>query len=369
MIRRLYIDNYRCFRNFQLKLDDLPCSMIIGGNGVGKSTIAEVLSVFRGIGSGVADINALMPRNVRRVGTLDEVKTAGGKSDVVSLEIEVGDGESVWVYSLVFGSVGMKYEVVDETLMCGERKLFDRSQHLLSRTSVGLAVMADAKGETGIRRFQDLLKSIVVVRPTPRMMVDESMLSDEPLKVDCSNFASWIFSLLSSNTATSERFREYMTCVMPDFVGITRSPTECSGSALIVQFKTDRKDEIISYSFDLLSDGEKCQFVAGAMIASNLAEDNLVCFWDEPDNYITTAEIDNLLPALCNSFSKRGQLIVTSHSREAILAFGENEVLSFRRAGHIHAVLPPTSVKEMRARKEFSGSLDAALQSGKVVRG
>ena len=56
MIRRLYIDNYKCFSNFELRLDKLPCSMIIGANGSGKSTVAEVLSLFAAIGQAATPI-------------------------------------------------------------------------------------------------------------------------------------------------------------------------------------------------------------------------------------------------------------------------------------------------------------------------
>jgi len=37
MIKRLYVDNYKCLVNFDLKLDEL--SLLLGLNGSGKSSV------------------------------------------------------------------------------------------------------------------------------------------------------------------------------------------------------------------------------------------------------------------------------------------------------------------------------------------
>ncbi len=45
MIKRLYIDNYKCLVNFDLKLDEL--SLLLGPNGVGKSSVLDVVYALR----------------------------------------------------------------------------------------------------------------------------------------------------------------------------------------------------------------------------------------------------------------------------------------------------------------------------------
>ncbi len=45
MIERVYIDNYKCFVNFELHLRDVQ--LIMGGNGSGKTTFFDVIESVR----------------------------------------------------------------------------------------------------------------------------------------------------------------------------------------------------------------------------------------------------------------------------------------------------------------------------------
>ena len=45
MLTRLYVDNYKCLVNFDLRLGREH--LLMGGNGSGKSTVLEVLSALR----------------------------------------------------------------------------------------------------------------------------------------------------------------------------------------------------------------------------------------------------------------------------------------------------------------------------------
>jgi ABC-type branched-subunit amino acid transport system ATPase component len=80
MLQRLYVHNFRCLVNFELSLKGLSSSLLIGKNGVGKSTVAKVLEIFQSVG-----------RGINRVGKLVEPKDfAHGHSDLpIRFEIEV----------------------------------------------------------------------------------------------------------------------------------------------------------------------------------------------------------------------------------------------------------------------------------------
>ena len=365
MIRRLYIDNYKCFSNFELRLDKLPCSMIIGANGSGKSTVAEVLSCFSAIGRGVSDINGILPKSAKSV-----LKTAQD-SGIITLEIEVGDANRVWVYSIGVKPDGDRYRVMAEKLTCGEAVLLDRSKLMLLDNVVAMAFMADGQQSvTMIRDCRNVLASIYVLRPLPQGMSSMVTTKDGyPLRVDASNFASWLPRILASDNKAYDAFEKYLKCVLSDFINVQFPNTTVEGRVLMVAFKTGtiNPGEVFTLGFDCLSDGEKCQFIAASLIALNVHVPNLAVFWDEPDNYITTSEVAYLLPALCNSFQKSGQLIVSSHSREAIATFGENEIISFRRSSHYLPVRQPQTAQEMRTSGILTGSLDEAIQNGDVV--
>ena len=59
MFQRLYVNNFRCFENFEFKPDSTSV-LLIGKNGAGKSTLARVLKIFQGIGRGVNRVGELV---------------------------------------------------------------------------------------------------------------------------------------------------------------------------------------------------------------------------------------------------------------------------------------------------------------------
>jgi predicted ATPase len=54
MIRRIYIDNYKCLVNFELQVDAL--TLILGANGAGKSAILDVLVALRQLLDGTVKV-------------------------------------------------------------------------------------------------------------------------------------------------------------------------------------------------------------------------------------------------------------------------------------------------------------------------
>jgi len=66
-----------------------------------------------------------------------------------------------------------------------------------------------------------------------------------------------------------------------------------------------------------------CAFV----LAANDAYGPLVCFWDEPDNYLAPSEVGHFVLALRKEFQSGGQLITTSHNIEAISRFSDDNTV------------------------------------------
>ena len=356
MITRLYIDNFRCFRNFEIRFDETSRSaMIIGPNGVGKSSIGEVLSIFRQIGLGETRLQRLIGASSLSGVSGSSEGQSQDRNSKMRFEIELEGGERKWKYALAVEN----FKVVEEFLSADGQRVFDRGDGYAPEAVV-LPIRAD-----GIE-FRRLLATIFVIKPVPQSMSSSVDLNDSVLNRDCSNFASWCLTMLAKNPQSYEVLANYLSNVFKDFGSVTKEQNATLGDILSVGFKTRAADEIMGVPFAVLSDGEKCQFLAAAILACNSAEDGLVCFWDEPDNYITTAEISMLMPALCHGFMNRGQLIVTSHSREAINTFGENEIIALIRSAHDEPVRPPIAVSELREKGVIRDSLDRALESGEV---
>ena len=101
--------------------------------------------------------------------------------------------------------------------------------------------------------------------------------------------------------------------------------------SLIVQFSNELGSASIPFAD--LSDGEKCFMICALVVAANATYGPLICFWDEPDNYLALSEVAHFVVALRQTFQTDGQFIATSHNPEAIRSFSnENTCFSFGEA-------------------------------------
>ena len=99
--------------------------------------------------------------------------------------------------------------------------------------------------------------------------------------------------------------------------------------------------------------------ICALVLAANEVYGPVLCFWDEPDNYLAVSEVGHFVMALRKSFQSGGQLIATSHSREAIQTFSDENTFMLFRNSH----LEPTIVRPL-SDIEVGGDLVEALVRG-----
>jgi ATPase subunit of ABC transporter with duplicated ATPase domains len=146
---------------------------------------------------------------------------------------------------------------------------------------------------------------------------------------------------------------------MPDLNDIKKPVVGTDSRSLVVQFSNDQGS--VSLPFEDLSDGEKCFMICAVVLAANHAYGPVLCFWDEPDNYLALSEVGHFVLALRKAFQFGGQFIATSHNSEAIRRFSDENTLVLYRTNH----LDPTKVRPLNE-MQFSGDLVGALIRGDV---
>lgn len=326
MIKRLYIHNYKCFSNFQFRPENPNPLLIIGRNGVGKSSLGKVLKILRDYAEG---------RTLSDYFTDEDLSKFAYEAPI---EIEA--------------DVEVAAEVVKIRLQIQADKT----------SQIGYKILEEVAEE----RAKEILKTIEVIRPSPEVMTSLIGIASEGnhLLSDCSNFATWFATHEALNHGVREEFVKSLANAFEDFISYSYARKD-DGYHLSCHFKADEKPEVV-LDFNQLSDGEKCRFVASAIAVINKLGSGLICFWDEPDNFVTTSEEASLFYALSNAFLQKGQLIVATHSELGILTFNDVETYVFDRRSHASPILPPANLSELRRQGALIGSLQSALVSGGI---
>jgi len=368
MLQRLYIHNFKSFQNFELKPEGKHSSLLVGKNGVGKSSIAKALLVLQGIGRGVNRVGQLVsPRHFFMVQTGVPMR----------FELEVLLQGSLYRYSLAL-ELPEKFKelrVLDERLELDGQPVFVREQAQVSlrKTAetmgdahflvdwhlIALPLIQVQSESDPVQIFKTWLGQMVVIAPLPQLMTGES--TDESLwpLANASNAVDWLAGLLGQYPAAYTVIDGYLKEVMPDLRDFKYESLGKETKRLVIQFRGD--NGFLALNFDELSDGEKCFFLCAVIVAANQSYGPIFCFWDEPDNYLSLAEVGHFVLQLRRAFEGQGQIIMTTHNEEAIRKFSNENTWVLGRKSH----LEPT---QRRLLSEISPASDVvqALMLGEL---
>jgi predicted ATPase len=188
--------------------------------------------------------------------------------------------------------------------------------------------------------FKEWLGRMLILRPIPAMIEGESKAETLQPNPEVTDFAAWLTGVLAHAPSAYGRMEQYLKQVMPDFRDLRNPVVGKDSHSLEVHFAKDQGS--LRLAFEDLSDGEKCFMICAVLLAANETSDSLLCFWDEPDNYLAISEVSHFVVALRKAFQSGGQLIATSHNAEAIRSFGdENTFLLYRNTHMEPAIIRP----------------------------
>jgi predicted ATPase len=373
VIRRFYVYNFRCLENFEPPIAGLSSVLLIGKNGSGKTAVGLALEILQRIG-----------RGTNRVGDLVRPKDfSRGRADVpMRFEIEVELEAKTYAYALALQlptTGGKELRVFEERLSVDGGEVYSREGVGVRRGLVGKVSVADLMTDLGTPQFdpryvalpilperlrddpmaifKQWLARIIILRPMPGLILGDSKEDTLEPVPQVTNFGEWFFGVLAQAPAAYSKISEHLTQIMHDFQDIRRPS---SSGSLVVRFSNEQG--IVEVPFEDLSAGEKCFMICALVLAANEAYGPLLCFWDEPDNYLALDEVQHFVLALRKAFqSSGGQFIATSHNPEAIRAFSDENTLLLHRRSH----LEPTLVRKL-SELHVRGDLVGALIRGDV---
>ncbi len=276
--------------------------------------------------------------------------------------------------ALEFPGRAKEMRVVEEKLAVGGKPIYTRQleQISLARTLadggakfridwhlIALPITQEKSGTDPLSIFRQWLARMLVLQLLPSLISGDSEQETLQPNLQVTDFAAWFSGLRASAPAAYSQIDEYLKQVMPDLKDIQNPVTGGDSRSLFLQFTNEQGT--VKLAFEDLSDGEKCFMICALVLAAKSAYEPVLCFWDEPDNYLALAEVGHFVLALRKAFQTGGQFIATSHNLEAIGRFSSENTLVLYRKSH----LEPALVRPL-SEVQISGDIVSALVRGDV---
>ena len=323
MLKRLYIDNYKCLTNFDLRVGEL--TLLLGANGCGKSAVFEVVSKLRDFIRGDARVGELFS-------AADITRWSKKVDQHFELEIDVSGGRCLYRLVIEHEPERRLARVKREGLLFDDRPLFafENGEVQLYRdnhsegptysfdwTQSGLAPVADSRDNTRLCAFRNQVRRFVTLFLETKRITSGSESDSDRLSDGGEDFASWYQGRLQENPrrifAGMDRLRE----VLPGFVDLRLAQKGSDYRELQVEFASQDGVTGHIYRFDKLSDGQRALIVLHLLLFGGDPASTL--FLDEPDNCITLPELQPWLAELEDGCGDTlPQTILISHHPEAI---------------------------------------------------
>lgn len=361
MLKRIAIDNYRCFTNFEFEPDRI--NLLLGRNGSGKSSFLDAISavvavVVNGEDAGVAFPTASLTRWDRR------------REQRVELEVLGEPGNYIYTLAILHDAERDRIVIRKESVTLDGRSLFsfeDGEVHLYrgdgsrgpsfeyrGKTSF-LAQMEEGRDTKELMWLLEYLSGVWTVRLDARAMVATADGEDETIDEDGANFASWYRHLAQENPERLPALWSSLAKVVP---GLQWLKLVTAGRARQLVAGMVTASSPYEVDFDELSDGQRALIALYTLLAG-VNQDARCYFFDEPELHVGLSEIQPWLVELDERLIDKGQVFVVSH---------HPEVVDYMAAGHAFVFERPDGgpARVRPALFERNGGLPASVQ---VARG
>ena len=331
MLKRIYVDNYKCLVNFELSVGSM--NLFLGANGAGKSAVFGALQKlvdFVGGRGKVAEVFDFRDR------------TRWQNSLTQRFELEVEHEAGVYRYELAVehDAKGDKARVKYERLWFNEKPLLKFGINAAGESEVHLYRDDHSEGPVYpfdwsqsalasifarhdnklLTWFKEHLQRFIILQIIPCLMNAESSQEETRPSIHLENYASWYRSI-SQDQGLVYQLTNELKEVLPGFDSFIFEKLGEQNSLLKVRLKNENEQKPIVYRFSEFSDGQRMLIALYTLLAaSRVADENTytLCL-DEPENFVALPEIQPWLVALydlCNPGELQALLI--SHHPEPI---------------------------------------------------
>ena len=349
VIERIYIENYKCLVDFDLRLYDT--TLLVGPNGTGKTAVLDVVYGLRKLLAGevkIVDPIAFPPATLTRWQTHQHQQ--------FRLWARVGNEAFSYGLRIEHASAGVSYVAGEELVgedgtvlfQCdkGEVQLFgdDGSQGPAYRTDwseSALARVVEHPTNTRLTSFLNAVRDTVICTINPYSMHTESSRESRILDRYATNFVDWYRHAVQENPGLARAHVEALRSVMDGFDDLHLTRSGLDTRSMLLRFITDPDSTTETSAhywmrFDELSEGQRALIVLYGLLYLTHGGWGIWLLLDEPDNYVAPREIMPWLLALAEMCEDTpSQAILCSHHPEVINYLGptQTQILSRNSSG------------------------------------
>ncbi len=330
MLKRIFIDNYKCCVNLDVKFDSI--NLLMGENGVGKSTIFEILYKLQALVCRNDDVSTLFDSSYL---------TRWQTSSIQKFEIEFEGNEGTYLYELdIEFNISLKrVRIRHERLWYNQNKLIDFQEgtaklyrdnysegpeYPFDWTQSAVGALPARHDNTKLTWFKERLKRLIIVQINPVLIGSESSREADFLDYHCNNFVAW-YRTISEDQGKVFEITNLLKNVIDGFDNFVFKPFGEHHKQLNVQcFKQE-------YRFHELSDGQRTLIILYMLVCYTRDKGYTLCI-DEPENYVSLPEIQPWMLLVRDCCTEENlQAILTSHHPEYINYLAESTGIYFER--------------------------------------
>ena len=364
MLRKIYVDNFKCLSNFEWNLGNL--SVLFGENGSGKTSVMDAIRAIRDLICGKSVSEIFSQRTLTR----------WQKNNIQTFSIELEKDNELFTYTLIieYSEDHSKVRIQSETLSVGGQPIFEMKTEnnccdiQLYRDNFsrgpcyshnwdqsGMFTIPERNDNKKLSWFKNQIASIFCLKINPFAIDAECSEESDSLNDDASNFVAWYRFASQAKQGELIPLFECLSKVLYDFRNLQLDKTGLFSKILRVA-----NEGKLVFDFSELSDGQKVLLVLYSLLFLRNEEASII-FLDEPDNFVALREIQPFLMKVNDLVEDQEvQVILISHSAEVIDMFGPSYGYLTYRTGNA-----ATRIRKLE--KEESDS--TLLLSEQVARG
>jgi hypothetical protein len=366
VITRVFIDNYKCFSNFECQFGNLQ--LLLGDNGTGKTSLFDVLEALR---------KFITLRVVSTEAFPTSTLTAWDKRSLQTFELEVRGNQGIYFYRLIIehDKYKQRNRIKSEELQYDNLCLYQfdgRDAHLYRDDGEAgpivpfdwsfsmIPTIAERLDNKKLSWFRQFIEKIHIFSPDPIRMVGQSdselsypdrrlhrifswyrhLVQEDAsfgsiLEKSLKEVIEGLDTVLSEKTSENSRVWKFGF----DFGNNTNISSSKWDTTTTTPEYTDSGQPEVSLAslfrfpipFEQLSDGQRNLIALYLILHSPIDRGTTFCI-DEPDNYVSLREIQPWIVQICDRIrEKSGQCLIISHNPELIDYMAPRSGLSFSR--------------------------------------